>query len=214
MYCDELDNLPQPQLKNTFDKYYKDLSSRFKKGAKYRFTPYELRSVTAFLYMGQKKKALELLRFMNSCRRPYEWNQLAEVVNNEYRFPDYFGDMPHTWVGAEYINSFRSVFVYETEGKLVLGHGIDEKWLKRKKGVSVKNMPTYYGDISYTIKKVGKIIKIKVTGDVTPEKSLVFKSPFLKKKIKSVKINGKKWKRFTKNEVLFKKSPVEIVITY
>ncbi len=212
MYCDELENLPKKELKFTFDKYYKDLSSRFKPNAEYRFTPYEIRSVPAFLYMGQKKKALNLLRFMVSCRRPLNWNHLAEVVHSDYRFPTYLGDMPHTWVGAEYINGFRSLFVYETENRLVLGHGIDEKWLLSERGVSVGNLPTYYGKINYTIKKENNVLKIKVWGDaVSPPDGFVFKLPW-PEKIKQISLNGRKYEGFSGKEIVFCKLPVEIVI--
>ena len=214
MYCDELENLPKKELKFTFDRYYKDLSSRFKPNAKYRFTPYELRTTPALFYMGEKEKGLALLRFMLKCRRPLKWNELAEVVNSDYRFPGYFGDMPHTWIGAEYINSVRSLFVYETGGKLILGHGVDEKWLTRKKGVSVKNMSTYYGDISYSIKKADNTLTIKVSGKARPDKGFVFKSPFLKKSIKSVKINDKYIVGFSGNDISFDTLPVSISIAY
>ncbi|MCK5225590.1 MAG: discoidin domain-containing protein [Planctomycetes bacterium] len=218
MYCDELVNLQTPEfkpwLKFTFSKYYKDLSSRFKPNAKYCFTPYELRTTPALFYMGEKDKGLDLLRFMLKCRRPLKWNQLAEVVNSDYRFAGYFGDMPHTWVGAEYINSVRSLFVYETGDKLILGHGVDEKWLERKEGISVKNMATYYGDISYATKKDGDTIRVKISGKAKPPKGFVFKSPFLNKKIKTVKINGKEWSNFTRDEIFFDKLPAELVFGY
>nr|MBC8485187.1 discoidin domain-containing protein [Bacteroidota bacterium] len=54
MYCDEIHNLPEKELKYTFDKYYNNLAKRFKPNAEYRFTPYELRSTPAFIYMDQK----------------------------------------------------------------------------------------------------------------------------------------------------------------
>ena len=218
MYCDELVNLQTPELapalKFTFDKYYKDLSSRFEPNASYRFTPYELRTTPALFYMGEKEKGLDLLRFMLKCRRPLKWNQLAEVVNNDYRYPDYFGDMPHTWVGAEYINSVRSLFVYETGDRLILGHGVDGKWLERKEGISVKNMATYYGDISYAMKKDGDTVKVKIYGKAKPPKGFVFKSPFLNKKIKAVKVNKKEWSRFTDEDVFFDELPVSLTISY
>lgn len=212
MYCDELENLPQKELKFTFDRYYKDLSSRFEPNAKYRFTPYELRTTPALFYMGEKEKGLTLLRFMLKCRRPLKWNELAEVVNSDYRFPGYFGDMPHTWIGAEYINSVRSLFVYETGGKLILGHGIDEKWLAREKGISVKNMATYYGNISYSIKKVGNTLTIKISGKAKPDKGFVFKSPFLKRHIHDVTINNQGVDGFSGNEIYFDELPVTLLL--
>ena len=215
MYCDELENLPQRNLKNTFDRYYKDLRSRFEPNAKYRFTPYELRSAPAFLYMGEGEKSLELLRFMLKCRRPLAWNQLAEVVNDDYRFPDYFGDMPHTWVGAEYINAVRCLFVYEQDDKLILGHGIDEQWLSREEGMSVSNMPTYYGDINYSVKKEGDALRIKVWGEkvTTPPNGFVFKLP-LAEEIREITLNGEKLEPVSDKELTFFKLPLEAVVYY
>ncbi|MBN1269420.1 MAG: discoidin domain-containing protein, partial [Kiritimatiellae bacterium] len=69
VYCDELENMPQPQLKNTFDRFFRELSGRFEPGAEFVFTPYEMRTVLAYLFMGQKERALKLLHFMVSCRR-------------------------------------------------------------------------------------------------------------------------------------------------
>ena len=215
MYCDELENLPKKELKFTFDKYYKELSTRFKPNAKYRFTPYELRSVPALLYMGQKERALSLLRFMLKCRRPLAWNHLAEVVHSDYRFPTYIGDMPHTWVGAEYINGVRSLFVYEKDNSLILGHGIDEHWLTRKEGISVKNMPTYYGDINYTVKKNKRVLKIKVWGAnvIAPLDGFIFKLP-LEEEVKEVDLNGRTLKGFSDKEVIFYRLPTEIIVRY
>ena len=214
-YCEEFGNFPQPQLKNSFDRYYNELNNRFNPGAEYRFTPYEMRSAPAFLYMGQKGRSLELLRFMLKCRRPLAWNHLAEVVHSDYRFPTYIGDMPHTWVGAEYINAVRSLFVYEMDGRLILGHGIDEAWLSGENGISVKNMPTYYGEISYTVKKEAEALKIKVWGGKTstPSNGFVFKLP-VDEGIKEVKLNGKALKGFPDNEVVFYKLPCEIDVDF
>ncbi len=215
-YGGELENVEKylkPYLKNTFDRYYKDIESRLKPGASYVFTPYEARNVPVFIYTGQKERALTLLRFLVKCCRPQNWYQLAEVVNSDVRNPCYIGDMPHTWVGAEFINGVRTLFVYEKDDSLILGAGIDEKWLERKQGVSVKNLPTYFGKISYMVKKEGDILKIKVSGKAKPEKGFVFKSPFLKKEIKEVKIDGKNWSNFSDNEVVFDKLPVKISIT-
>jgi hypothetical protein len=214
MYCDEMENLPQPYFKNTFDSYYKELEGRLKPGATYRYTPYEARIIEAFVRMNQKERALKLLRFILSNRKPIGWNQFTEVVNSPERLPTIFGDMPHTWVSAEYINSVRSLFVYESNNKLILGHGIDENWLFRKEGVSIKNFPTYYGNISYDVKRDGDFLKINVQGSVVcPPEGFVFKSP-LSASISDVKINGSEWDKFSNDEVIFNKLPAAIEINY
>ena len=61
------------------------------------------------------------------------------------------GDMPHTWVGAELINTIRDMLVYEDRGRLVLAAGVYDKWLD--KGVAVSNLQTWWGPISYTLKR-------------------------------------------------------------
>ncbi len=214
IYCDELNNLPQSALANTYDKYYKDIKMRLKKGAKYRFTPYEARSIPAYIYLGQKKRALVLLRFLLKCRKPLLWNHFAETVDSDHRFAGYFGDMPHTWVGAEYINAVRSLFVYEKDRKLILGAGIDEIWLDREDGVSVKNLPTYFGKLDYSIKKMDDVLKIKISGTAKPDNGFIFKFPFQDEEIERVMINNKKWRNFTETDIVFKKLPAEIIIEY
>ena len=54
------------------------------------------------------------------------WNHWAEVVWRDPRTPRFIGDMPHTWVGSDFIRAARSLFVYEREADqaLVIGAGI------------------------------------------------------------------------------------------
>ena len=42
-----------------------------------------------------------------ACRRPMGWRHWAEVVWSESRSPEYIGDMPHTWIGAEFACAVR-----------------------------------------------------------------------------------------------------------
>ena len=61
--------------------------------------------------------------------------------------------MPHTWVGSDYINAFRSFFAFEepeTE-RLILAAGIPRPWILGEEGISVTDLPTHYGNISYRI---------------------------------------------------------------
>ncbi|MFH1779003.1 MAG: hypothetical protein ABH847_03115, partial [Candidatus Omnitrophota bacterium] len=194
--CDEYESLPQPQLDNTFRKYYKDtFLPRLKEDWKGSFTPYEIRSISSFILMGQKEKALNMLKYFQTVKRPREWNHWAEVVFSEYRHPQYIGDMPHTWIGAEYINAVRNLFVYEKDDKLILGAGIPSEWTEDERGITVKNFPTHYGNINYTIKQTKRGLELKVWGIAKPPKGFVFKSP---------KSN---------EEFIFSKLPINIIIS-
>ncbi|MBE0641582.1 MAG: GNAT family N-acetyltransferase, partial [Bacteroidales bacterium] len=62
--------------------------------------------------------------------------------------------MPHTWVGSDFINAVRSMFVYEDEldQSLALASALYQDWIDAPEGMSVSNLPTYYGELSYAIK--------------------------------------------------------------
>ena len=210
VYCGELDNMPQPQLKNTFDRFFNDLSDRFEPGAQFVFTPYEMRTVLAFLFMGEKDRALKLLHFMVGCRRPLAWNHLAEVVHSGYRFPCYIGDMPHTWVGSEYINAARGLFVYEKGKMLVLGAGIDPTWLEGGEPVAIGNFPTHFGTISYDMRKKDNVVSVHVSGEALPDAGMVFKSP-LAVPPREIKVNGVAMDGV---DAQFRELPAEIVFVY
>ncbi len=212
--CNELENLPKSQVKYTFKKYYKELKERFKPGWVGVFSPYEIRAVQAFLYMNEKEKALKLFNFLLKFQRPLKWHHFAEVAVSDSRLAQYIGDMPHTWVGAGYINAFRSFFVYEKNESLIIGAGIDKKWLDRKSGIYVKNLPTYFGKISYKIKKIKDGLSVNISGTAAPENGFIFELPFPKKVIRKVLINNKKWMHFTEKRIFFQKLPAKIIIKY
>ena len=189
MACGEENYLPQPYLNNTFDKYFNDFSRRLKPGGEATFTPYEVRSADAFIRMGDRNRALIMLRyFTEDSVRPYAWNHMAEVVHAKNRAPSYIGDMPHTWVGTGYISAVRTIFAYELEGKLILAAGVDPAWFGE--GVFVKDLPTLYGNISYSITEKDNIITIKLKGAAKPPKGFIIPLPNeLKDKI--ITLNGK-----------------------
>lgn len=154
MIADERDNLPADALKATFDKYMQDSKDRASMpiGKRSTYTPYEARNVGALIRLGRFDDARMMLEFFVSDGvRPAAWNHLAEVVHGDLRTPSYIGDMPHTWVGAEMINSIRDMLVYEDRGRLVLAAGVPDSWLTQ--GVSVRNLQTLWGPISYTLKR-------------------------------------------------------------
>jgi len=213
VFCDELENMPQPQLNNTFDRFFEELSHRFEPGAEYVFTPYEIRTVPAYLFMGQKERALKLLNFMVDCRRPPAWGHLAEVVHSDYRFPCYIGDMPHTWVGAGFINSARGLFLYEKDDALILGAGVDPEWLEEGRPISIGRFPSHFGSVDYEMVKKGSTVEVSISGNAAPPKGTILKSP-LNADITGVVLNGKPWKSFSAGEVVVENLPAEIIITY
>ncbi|MFH0909631.1 MAG: hypothetical protein V1929_12795 [bacterium] len=210
VYCDQLDALPKARLAHTFEVFDQDLRSRLEPGATYRFTPYEMRSVPALLRMGQKDKALALLRFQLRHRRPEAWNHFAEVAYSGERVSGYIGDMPHTWVGAEYINAVRSLFVYEQGDTLVLGAGIDPAWLETGQRMVLGSFPTCFGALSYEMEKRGDEVHVRVWGNAKPAGGLLFASPSAGP-WRRVVMNGTPARLNAGGQVLVERLPVEII---
>ncbi|MFH1368793.1 MAG: discoidin domain-containing protein [Elusimicrobiota bacterium] len=213
---EESQYLPDSALLKTMDRWYDEvyLPVRMDGKKKVDLLPYEMRMANAYLMLDMKPKTLAMFNYYLPLVRPYGWNHWGEVVYNDYREPKYVGDMPHSWVGGIFVNFLRNMFAYERYGKLVLGAGIDEKWLEKGDEISAENLPTSFGTVTLKIKKQGKTLKVSVTGDAKPENGFVFKSPFLKGKISGVALNGAKTDKFTGSEVTFSQLPAEIVINY
>jgi hypothetical protein len=119
------------------------------------YTPYEIRVIGALVRLGRRDEALELLRFYLDDRRPRAWNQWPEIAWRDRRAPGHLGDLPHTWIAAEYILAVRSLFAYEREAdrSLVLGAGLAPEWIEGE-GVRVQGMATLYGPLSYTLRRL------------------------------------------------------------
>lgn len=217
--CNEKRNLPQPFLKNTFDRYFEFFSKR-RDDPSYNwinYTPYELRTVGAFIYLNQPERAHALLDFFFRDQRPQGWNHWAEVVWKDPKTARFIGDMPHTWVGSDYISSLRSFFVYEDEltHSLVLGAGILREWLDSNEGISFNNLQTYYGSISYSIKKEkDSTFVISVNGKMEiPEGGIILKKFPIKETAKEVTINGKKLETFN-DDIVIRELPATLKLTY
>ena len=63
------------------------------------------------------------------------------------------GNMPHNWTSAETFNLIREMFVREDmeNGKLLLASFVSEVWRGAGCVFGVKDMPTAFGEISYTL---------------------------------------------------------------
>jgi hypothetical protein len=219
----ELGRIPEPALHNTFDRYFDHLIKRRDGVENWTdFTPYENRTIGSFVYLDQKARANAALDFFMKQRRPSGWNHWAEVVFRDPRTPRFIGDMPHTWCGSDFIRSVRAMFVYERErdDALVLAAGVADDWVLDPAGVEVSRLPTYYGNIDYTVKSVTapgarqqRDVIVKVSGDVVvPPGGIVLKSP-LSQPIRSVRGDGRLVAPDS-NEIKIEKLPATVSISY
>ncbi len=211
--CGEFKYLPASIVTNTFKMYWKELSTRFEPDWKGGFTPYEIRNANPFIIMGQVDKLHVMITNFFTWKRPRAWNHWAEVVLPKYRMAQYLGDMPHTWISAEYVSVVRNMLLFEDEKTLTIGKGLPAEWFKPGDRISITDMPTEFGKISYTMESSPKSIKMKFSGNLKNQDAIFLKIPQISG-IQSVSVNNKdnqKWK--SSGEALIPSLPAEVIIT-
>ncbi len=109
--------LPEGALERTFEKYWENFVARRDGRIEWDgYTPYELRVVGSFIRLGWAGRAHEALAWFMDHRRPPGWNHWAEVVWKDPRTPKFIGDMPHTWVGSDFLRSVVGFLRVRIEG--------------------------------------------------------------------------------------------------
>jgi hypothetical protein len=176
----ELARLPRAALERTFERYWQTASARRDSGATWdAYTPYELRTVGTFVRLGWKRRAHALLDGFLDDQEPPGWRQWPEVVWREPRSPRFIGDLPHTWVGADFLRSVADMFAYEREADsaLVLGAGIAEAWLEEP-GVAVRGLSTWWGVLTFVARREGERVRVAIGEGVrVPPGGIVVVSP-------------------------------------
>lgn len=174
------DELPQGLLIRTFEKYWENFTARQANRTAWRdYTPYELRTVGAFVRLGQRERAMQALDFFFADRRPRAWNGWAEVVGRDLREPRFIGDMPHAWISSDYIRSALDLFVYDRDADhaLVLAAGLPMSWIDSATGVGVRDVRTPYGALTYSLRRRAGLTTLTLAAGVTPPGGFVLQWP-------------------------------------
>ena len=151
---DFADSLPNGPLHAMLDTYLDGFHCKHRGEMPWiNYTAYEIRIIGAFVRLGQRDPANELLEFFLSDRRPRAWNQWPEITWKDPRAPGHLGDVPHTWIAAEYLLALASMVAAEREAtaSLVLASGMPWAWISQENGFSVSNLPTRYGALDFRI---------------------------------------------------------------
>jgi hypothetical protein len=181
-------------LKNTFDRYWANFKQRRDGPQTWdAYTPYEVRTIGAMARLGGRDRANQALTYFLNDRRPKGFMDWAEVVGREYRKPRFIGDMPHTWVGTDYVRSVIDLFAYTrgADSALVVGSGLPRAWVADAPGVRVAKLPTPFGPLAYRMRvETGRTVCDLEDGLRTPSGGIVVAPP---------PPAGKRWGRVTVN---------------
>lgn len=216
--CNELHNLPVPEVYNTFNRYYDFFRDRRDGKLKWEnYTPYENRLIGSFIFLDQPERAHELIDYFLNDQRPKGFYHWAEVVWSDYRIPRFIGDMPHTWVGSDFINAVRSMFVYEDEHEksLVVGAALYKDWTDAPEGMSVENLPTEFGSLSYSVRKRENSYQVSLKGDLRMPSGGIRIGNFKPALVPSrVIVNGSEIEKTEDGKIRVFQFPAEVEIQY
>ncbi len=168
---DAADLLPDAVIRATFERYWKFFTDRRDGKLKWDgFTPYEVRTIGSFVRLGWRDRANAALGWFMGYRNPPGWKQWAEVAYREKRAPKYIGDMPHTWVGSDFVRSVLDMLAYERarDSTLVVGAGVPWSWIAGAGGKSpapaeplrVNAVRTIYGPVTFTMSARGDSVEV------------------------------------------------------
>ncbi len=109
-------------------------------------------------------------------RRPIGWRHWAEVVWHDPRAPKFIGDMPHTWVGSDFIRSVIDFFAYDEDDALIIAAGVPMEWL-RSGPIRVEHLQTQFGELNLTMRREEQAVTVSLTGTAAPPRGFIVKSP-------------------------------------
>lgn len=207
--------LPGDALRRTFERYASFFVERIEQNEWEAYTPYEIRNVGAFIRLGWNERAHQLLDFFFADQRPRGWNHWAEVVARDARTPRFIGDMPHTWVGSDYIRSVLDMFAYtrESDATLVLAGGVPDTWLSEDPGVRVRGLSTRHGLLDLCMHAASDTLVVEIAGSLTPPSGgLAVRLPPAYR-LGDVRLNGRPAVVDPAGEVRVREVPVTVRVT-
>jgi hypothetical protein len=146
-------------------------------------------------------------------RRPPGWKQWAEVVWRDEHTPHFIGDLPHTWVGSDFVRSVLDMLAYDRErdSAVVVAAGVPAAWLQGP-GVRVRGLGTPYGALGYTMRATDRGVEVRIEGGLrVPPGGIVVKPPRVTGAWKAT-VNGAAAPVSEAGEVLVRELPAEVAL--
>ena len=177
----EQGKLPADLLHGTFERYWTEFVQRRDGKREWKdYTPYEWRNVAAFVRLGWRDRAWDVLDYFFRDRAPQSWNQWAEVVSRTPRKPFFVGDLPHAWVASDFVRSALDMFAYtrELDDSIVLASGVPSRWLDGE-GIAIDGLRTPNGVLGYSLRRAGNEVVLEAKAGLRlPAGGLVLPWPY------------------------------------
>jgi hypothetical protein len=213
---DAAERLPAAALGYTFDEYLRGFRRRKSGDLDWNnYSAYEIRILGALVRLGRRADAHELLEFFLADRRPLAWNQWPEISWRDPRSPGHLGDVPHAWIGAEYVLALLAMLAHErpSDSSLVLAAGVSGAWLDEGE-VAVDGLPTWWGPLRYALRRTGPAeLRLDLAAATLPPGGIVLRPP-LPAALAAVEIDGVSTRDFAPDTVTLRQSAANVVMRW
>ena len=229
---DAADLLPNAAIRATFERYWKFFTDRRDGKLQWDgFTPYETRTIGSFVRLGWRDRANAALDFFMDYRNPPGWKQWAEVAYREKRAPKYIGDMPHTWVGSDFVRSVLDMFAYERglDSSLVVAAGVPWRWVVDPDSVEhrgngsngtrwaypleVSGLRTTFGRLSYSLEAHGDTLTVNIRDKFRMPPGGIIVIPPAPRPFRHATVNGKRARITPEAGVVVRTLPARVVMS-
>jgi hypothetical protein len=212
-----LDDVPRDALERTFDEYLAGFRRRRTGEIDWNnYSPYEVRILGALVRLGRRADAAELAAFFLDDRRPRAWHQWPEIAWRDPRSPGHLGDVPHTWIGAEYVLAVLSMLAFErdADGTLVLAAGVPSSWLADGE-VAVTGLPTRYGPLDFRLARDGaRTLVASIGGAIRLPPGGIEIRPPIEDPLVSVEVGGRALGAFDALSATIRECPARVVLRF
>jgi hypothetical protein len=214
---DAAECLPPAALAATYDEYLTGLRRRQRGELDWNnYSAYELRILGALVRLGRRDDAQEVLEFFLADRRPRAWNQWPEISWRDPRSPGHLGDVPHSWIGAEYVLALLGMLAYErpADGALVLAAGVSDAWLDAGE-VVVDGLPTWWGPLSFTLRRSGPgALRLDLAPGLRVPPGGIVVEPPLARPLARLEVDGVSSRSFGARSATVRHCPASLVMRF
>jgi hypothetical protein len=156
--------------------------------------PVYIQQANVYLLRDEPKAVIRAFYSLMACGFAHE--QLTPL-EHRWAWGQYYG--PPSTDGA-WFEIYRKMLLNEIgRDSLIIGQAVPRKWIEKDKKIEVKNAPSYFGPVSFTIKGLDKQ-EIKVNIDLSdqnlPKTLLVRLRHPEGRPLRAVMVNGKSWENF------------------
>src|SRR5689334_21772464 len=139
----------------------------------------------------------------------------AEVVYRDSTTTKFIGDLPHTWVGSDYIRSVLDMLACERESDsaLVLGAGIVSSWVTDAPGVVVRRLPTSHGPPDFTMRANGDTVRTTMVTTGVARGGFGVHSPF-ERPIRRAMVSGAAATPLSDGTVVVRVARATVIVEY